>query len=543
MLNDRRALRPLPAAGLLTALLLLVSSVFAAPAGAAPEEGAGYQATDFEITEATITEIHAGFAAGTLDCVELVQGYLDRIEAYDPLVNAYVTVNEQALQEAEQLDAAYAESGLLGPLHCIPVTVKDQVETSEMPTSYGSALFEGYVSGRDATIVTEMRDAGAIILGKATMGEYASRYLSSLSGIIRNAYDPSRNPSGSSGGTGVAVAANLAAVGIGEDTGGSIRGPAAVSSLVGLRPTLGLISTYGMMPASPSRDTLGPMTRTVQDAAILTDVLAGYDPNDATTAGSHLEVPQTYTDSLDLDGLQHARIGVLRQQMDDDAEPGSEDFEKVEAVVNHALGDMQKYGATIVDPVEVADLTELLDASGSSAETESAIDAYLEELPNDPPVSSFEEIATSDVVTPVRRSGLRNALGLTPDDLEHLASLKARSELREAVLQTMADNDLDVLLYPTFSHQPTPIPDDALTNPDAESGPDSYGKGSNRSLSAYTGMPALTIPAGFTSDQVPVGVELLGKDWSEHTLFRIGYAYEQGTMRRQPPALAPPLSE
>ena len=226
-------------------------------------------AQEFRLAEATIDDVHGALSAGHITCRELVQLYLDRIEAYNhlgPNLNAVQFVNPRALVEADALDASFESSRLVGPLHCIPVLRKDQVETSDMPTSYGSAIFEDFVPQRDATIVINMKNAGTIILAKTAMGEFASRYVGSAYGMIRNAYDPNRNPSGSSGGTGAGVAANFGMVGIGEDTGGSIRGPAAVHSLVGLRPTTPLVSRYGMMPANPANDTLGPMTFAVGTA-------------------------------------------------------------------------------------------------------------------------------------------------------------------------------------------------------------------------------------------------------------------------------------
>lgn len=203
--------------------------------------------------------------------------------------------NPRALQEADRLDAAFKDSGPAGRLHCIPVLVKDQVETSDMPTTYGSAVFKDFIPQRDATVITRLRQAGAIILGKTTMGEFANGYVGSAFGFARNAYDPTRVPSGSSGGTGASIAANMATVGIAEDTGGSTRGPAAVNNLVGVRPTVPLVSRHGMIPATPTRDTLGPITRTVRDAAIVLDAIAGYDPNDALTAYAFGQVPPTYT--------------------------------------------------------------------------------------------------------------------------------------------------------------------------------------------------------------------------------------------------------
>ena len=246
-------------------------------------------AQSFELLEATIEDAHAAMESGAITCRQVVNGYIDRIEAFDqtgPRLNAVQHLNERALEEADALDAALRAGGMVGPLHCIPVLLKDQVETADMPTTYGSALFADFIPSRDATITTRMKGAGAIILAKMTMGEFASRYVGSAYGVIRNAYDPDRNPSGSSGGTATGIAASFGMIGIGEDTGGSIRGPAAVHNLVGLRPTLQLVSRHGMMPANPTQDTMGPITRTVTDAAILLDVIVGYDPEDPITAYS-----------------------------------------------------------------------------------------------------------------------------------------------------------------------------------------------------------------------------------------------------------------
>src|SRR5438132_5571693 len=230
----------------------------------------------FHLLETTIDDIQTAFQSRRITCRELINLYIKRIEAYDkegPRLNAVQTINSRALKEAERLDAAYASSGPVGSLHCIPVLLKDQVETSDMPTTYGSVIFKDFVPRRDATITTKMKKAGAIILGKTTMGEIAAGYLGSAFGIDHNPYDPVRSPSGSSSGTGAGITANFATVGIGEDTGGSVRGPAAFNSLVGLRPTVPLVSRFGMMPATPSQDTLGPIARTVKDAALLLDVI------------------------------------------------------------------------------------------------------------------------------------------------------------------------------------------------------------------------------------------------------------------------------
>ena len=498
-------------------------------------------AQDFRLMETTIDEVHAAFAEGRTNCRELVDGYLARIEAYDqagPGLNAIQLVNPRAAEEAEALDAAFADSGRVGPLHCVPVLLKDQVETRDMPTTYGSALFDGFMSGRDATIVTRMREAGAIILAKTNMGEFASRYVGSAFGIIRNAYDPTRNPSGSSGGSGAGIAANFGLVGIGEDTGGSIRGPAAVHSLVGLRPTVPLVSRYGMMPANPSSDTLGPMTRTVRDAAVLLDAIAGYDPNDPVTAYAAGRTPDSYADGLDLDGLRGARIGVIREPMDAKTDPESDDYRQVRRVVDRAIADLQRLGAVVLDPVEIPDIDRVQATYvRNNFETEEAMDAYLAELP-EAPVRTLREILLAGRVTPWRAKGLMGVVGRSTDDHAYLPVLHAREDLRRTILSVLADQKLDALVYATFDHQTTVIAPDVLTNADTEDG---YAQGNNRYLSPVVGFPALTVPAGLTDDGLPIGLEFLAGPFAEAALLRLAYAYEQGTRRREPPATTPAL--
>ena len=495
----------------------------------------------FELEEATIAEVHAAFLSGDLTCVGLVQSYLDRIAAYDkqgPRLNTIANLNPRALEEAARLDEALAAGGLTGPLHCIPVLLKDQVETSDMPTTFGSALFADFVPDRDATIVTRVKEAGALIHAKTNMGEFASRYVGSGFGMIRNAYDPRRNPSGSSGGTSVGVAANFGMVGIGEDTGGSIRGPAAVASLVGLRPTLELVSRFGLMPANPTTDTQGPITRTVMDAAILLGVIAGYDPNDPVTARAAGRVPEAYEGGLGVDGLQGVRIGVIRDAMDESVDPGSEGFRQVRSRIDAAVADLRRLGAEVVDPVAIPGIETVNRVFGSNVyETEEATDAYLSEHAN-APYRTLRSILLSGRVTPWRAAGLANSLGKSTGDPGYLEYLLGRDRIRQDVLVAMAEHDLDALVYATFDHPVTLIALDAETN----SAPaDQYGLGDNRLLSPITGFPALTVPAGFTPDGLPVGLEFLGRPFTEAMLLRFGHAFEQGTGYRRPPESAPPL--
>ncbi len=497
-------------------------------------------AQSFDVVEATITGVHKALDSGKLTCHALVQAHLDRIAAYDqagPMLNTIQTVNPRALAEADSLDAVARTKAPRGPLHCVPVLVKDQIETRDMPTTYGSAIFKDFTPLRDATVVTKLRAAGAIILAKTNMGEFASRYVGSAYGIIRNAYDPTRNPSGSSGGSASGVAASFGLVGVGEDTGGSIRGPASVTSLVGLRPTLPLVSRHGMLPANPTQDTMGPMTRTVWDAALMLDVMAGYDPADPVTAYSVGHIPKSYTTALRTDALRGARIGVLREPMNSAADPASEDYAKVHAVIDRAIGELRAQGATVVDTVVIPDLKELWHL-GNDYETEEATDAYLKEHPNSP-VKSFKAVMLSGKVVPWRASALMGLVGKTTKDPGYLTVIQKRDALRVSVLKLMADQRLDAIIYATFDDQPTKIADDVLTNARTKDG---YGLGDNRGLSPALGFPALTVPVGFTTDALPVGLEFLGRPFTEEMLLGFGYAYEQATKHRRPPTATPALT-
>jgi amidase len=520
-----------------TALLVLrVAGVAAqSPAGSAKPEA-------FHLMEATVDEVRGALQSGRTTCRGLVDLYLKRIETYDksgPALNAVQTLNPRARQEADRLDAAFKSSGPVGPLHCIPVLVMYQIDTSDMPTTFGSAVFKDFVPEKDATVVTRLRKAGAVIVGKATMGEYASGYFGSASGPIRNAYDPSRNASGSSGGTGSGIAANFATVGIGEDTGGSIRGPAAVSSLVGLRPTLPLVSRHGMFPARPTTDTLGPITRTVRDAAIVLDVIAGYDSNDPVTAYAVGQIPASYTSSLALDGLRGARFGVIRQPMDAKADVTSDDYKKVRAVIDRAIGDLKALGAEVVDPVTIPGVIDRVTRAydGNVFETESAINDFLAQRAN-APVKTLRDILLSGKVVPSRVRALMNSVGKSTEDPGYRQVVLAAANTRQVVLTLMADNKLDALVYATFDHQPPRIASDVMTKSVVD---DVTGPGNNRRLSPALGFPALTVPAGFTTDGLPVGLEFMGRPYAEAAMFKFAYAYEQKTHHRKPPASTPGL--
>jgi Asp-tRNA(Asn)/Glu-tRNA(Gln) amidotransferase A subunit family amidase len=524
---EKSASRIARIAWLACALALLAGGAGSLRAQQSPQSSA-----PFHLIEATIDGIHAELRSGRLSCVELVQAYLNRIDAYDqkgPTLNAIQNINPDALKTAAELDARYKASGeLTGPLHCIPVLVKDEVNTNFMPTTYGSAVFKTFVPQKNATIVERLQAAGAIILAKTNMGEFAQGYSGSAFGDCHNAYDPRRSPSGSSCGTGVGIAANFAAVGIGEDTGGSIRGPASHGSLVGLRPTLPLVSRAGMMPFSPTRDTLGPITRTVRDTAIMLDVIAGYDPADPVTAWSYGQKPKSYTSFLIANGLAGMRFGVIRAPMGRDTDPSSADYKEIQAAVTRAAKLLIARGAELIDPIAIPSLKEMIAAAsgGEGAEAEAAIDAFLAQQPN-APVRSLREIVASPVINAKRREELTKALGHTVKDAGYFKEVNAREELRIQILHVMAENRLDALIYATYDHAPTPVP---VSTP-----------GSNRMLAASLAFPAIALPAGFFADGLPIGIELLGRPYAEGLLLRAAFDYEQAAKNRRSPPLTPAL--
>src|SRR5437899_8753945 len=314
------------------------------------------QSNAFNVVEATIDDIHVAYKSGQLTCRQLVKMYLDRIEAFDkkgPAINAIITTNSDALKEADRLDAAYKASGPVGPLHGIPVIVKDQADIKGMPTTLGSVLFKDYYPDRDSLVAEKLGEAGAIILGKTTLGELGGGDThGSLFGSTRNPYALERTVGGSSGGSGAGLSANFATIAVGEEGFASIRRPSTWNSVVGMRPTAGLVSRGGMFDGWPEvNGSLGPMARTVTDLAKLLDVMVGYDPEDPLTARGVSHIPDTYTKFLDRNGLQGARIGILREPMVQGAEPQAADSGKVRAVFDKAVRELKAAGANVVDPI------------------------------------------------------------------------------------------------------------------------------------------------------------------------------------------------
>ena len=493
----------------------------------------------FHLMETSIASIHQAMQAGTLTCHSLVQQYLDRIHAYDqqgPAINSMLYINPASIQEADAFDNDFQHTHKLKPLGCISVVLKDNFDTADMPTTAGAITLKGAQPEKDAFAVKRLREAGAIILGKANLQEFASGGISvsSLGGQVRNPYDLTRTPGGSSGGTGAAVAANLAVAGTGSDTGGSIRSPASATSLVGLRPTRGLISRDGIVPVSFTQDTIGPMTRNVSDTARLLDVMAGYDPNDPVTAFSVGNIPETYTAFLQ-NGLKGARLGVLTNLFGSGPE-----YEEVNKVMEKAIEALKEQGAEIVRLEDPALDTGMLTAKFRLNEPEfkAALNHYLQQQGSHAPVHSLAEIiASGQYHKPTLEKFFTAAESYEdgPNSADYKDRRMRMDEVKIEVSDLMARNRLDALVYP---HQKCLVLPIGAT----------FQKDRNGIVAALAGFPAIEVPAGFstpTADApigVPVGMELLGRAWAEPELIKLAFGFEQATHLRKPPVSTPALA-
>lgn len=496
---------------------------------------AGTAERDFR--EADVATLQSAMQRGELTSRELVGWYIERIDAIDangPALNSIIEVNPDALAIAEALDRERAETGPRGPLHGIPVVLKANIDTGDrMATTAGSLALAGHRSADDAFLVARLRDAGAVILGKANLSEWAnfrssrsSSGWSSLGGQTRNPYDPLRNPCGSSSGSAVAVAANLAALAVGTETDGSIVCPSAVNGIVGIKPTLGLVSRDGIIPIAHSQDTAGPMARTVRDAALLLEALAAKDPGDPAAAVRGDDIPD-YDGGLESATLDGKRIGVIRSYA------GAGDDERIEAILSDTIEALREHGAVIVDPIEI-------DTGGmGSAEYEvllyefkADLNAWLEEA--GAPVASLAGIiefnrAHAAEVMPffgqdiLEASEARGPLS-EPAYLEALA--KSKRIAREEIDGALAEHELDALIAPT--NGPAWLTDHVVG--------DHFSVGSS-SLAAVSGYAAVTVPAGYVSG-LPIGVSFIGGAFSEKELIELAYAFEQASRVRRPPLAA-----
>jgi amidase len=497
-----------------------------------------------DLDAATIADINAALSKGTLTSERLVQMFLARIDAYDrkgPSLHAVITVNPKALETARAMDAERKTKGPRSPLHGIPVIIKDNIDTADLPTTGGSVLLEGSMPPDDAFVVKKLRAAGAIIIAKANLSEFASGAAhSSLGGQILNPHDPTRTPSGSSGGTGASLAAAFAMAGLGTDTGGSVRGPSTANGIAGLKTTMGLVSRDGVIPLALSFDTVGPMARNVYDVAALLSVIAGVDAADAPTKLGDGRSMTDYTQSLRADALNGARLGIARDFLGQDPD--------VDWVMEASIDAMRKQGATIVD---VRFPKWLLDAKGEYynairyPEFVVQIADYLKTLGPKYPKTIAELIDRARLVNAPRPDGaspnpgrwslmVREAGSGTLKDYQYTSVKEHGLPLVRAVVDGMfAADKLDAIIYPTASRRPALI----AAPPEVPGG--AAGSGSN--LANLTGFPDLIVPAGYSTDDLPVAMSFLGPAFSEARLLAIGYSFEQATKARRLPTHTPLL--
>ena len=481
---------------------------------------------NFDVMEKSIPELQQALQSGAVTSRQLTAIYLARIRAYDksgPRLNAMIAVNPRAIETAEVLDRERASGRVRGPLHGIPILIKDNFETADMPTTAGSIALARLETGRDAFQVKKLRDAGAVIVGKTNLHELASGIttISSLGGQTLNPYDLGRTPGGSSGGTAAAVAANFGVAGMGSDTCGSIRIPSANNNLFGLRGTLGLSSRAGIVPLSHTQDIGGPLARSVTDLALMLDATVGADPADETTSRSNGHIPRSYRDALSADGLKGVRLGVLKQLFG-----AAPEDEEVGRIVRASIDAMKKAGADVID-VTIPGLEEQLQGSSViNAEFKFDLFDYLARVPNAPVHSLGEILESGRYHASLDGSFHTRNRPEKRDTEEYRRALVKRTAVRQLVLSALEEHQVQALVYPTLRRVPAAIGEAQ--------------RGSNCQLSPSTGLPVVAVPAGF-SDGVPVGVELLGGDWSETALLKMAYAYEQAEHPRRPPFSAPAL--
>lgn len=508
----------------------------------------GAIAAVFRLEEATINDINKAFDADALTSEGLTRLYLNRIEEYDDTLNSLIAVNPNALSIAKALDVERQTTGPRSPLHGIPIILKDNFDAFDLPTTGGSVALAGSIPPDDAFITQKLRDAGAIILAKGNLDEWAhggspGGGYSSAGGQTLNPYNFDRGPSGSSGGPAAAVSANFGVLGFGSDTGGSIRGPAAANSLVGIKPTLGLTSRDGIIPFSLSLDTGGPLARTVTDAAITLSYITGVDPNDPATAESTGRFPKDYTEFLAKDALKGVRIGVGRDFVGGNPE--------IDAAFESSILELKALGATIVDslffPEEVFELRGSTYSTISDTEFKAQLADYLETTAPEYPKTLADVIAISESPEgansefPVNEtvfSRLLQAEARGPIGNPDYAAAKAiqGNIITPAVENILKGNNIAALIYPTSRCPASPLPGVIDPTYVCESGGTSA-----TNLANLSGFPDVQVPAGFISDGTPLTLSFLGLPYSEPALLGFAYAFEQATMARKPPSFFSPL--
>lgn len=503
----------------------------------------------FDPFEKSISEISDALNNNQITSEQLVEYYLDRIEAYDkqgPAINSIITINDQAVELAKQLDKERQDNGPRGILHGIPIVVKDNIDVKGMPTSAGSVALKDSYPKEDAFVIQKLKEEGAIILAKTNMSEFAASYgrlgYSSLGGLTLNPYNLDRDASGSSSGSAAAVTANFAVFGLGTDTSASVRGPANVTGLVGIRPTLGLISRSGVIPSSLNFDTVGPIARSVEDAAIVLSVLAGVDESDVKTLPAKEHIIEDYSETLDNTALKNARIGVAVDFFGDNAE--------VDAIAHEAIAKMEEIGTKAI-PVSFSELTQYLwtpiVGPVNDADFKVQLEEYLAQLPEGQPktleeiikISESPEVLNSATpVNPGRVEGFKTSMEQAEfkDSAAYNQIITTEMpKVRDEIQAIMKKENLDAIVFPTMSCPASP----RFDQEDPTYVCEAYDTYAASYVASATGFPEITVPAGATKEELPVGISFFGLAYSEQTLLDLAYSFEQATNARTLPKTTP----
>jgi Asp-tRNA(Asn)/Glu-tRNA(Gln) amidotransferase A subunit family amidase len=521
---------------ILTLSCLLTLSGCSYNAATKPSLDPASSSVKINVIELTIDQLHQHLKHQQATCQAIVAQYIKRIEHYDQSsgLNSIILVNPNAINRAKQLDQKFTQTGTMKKLHCIPVILKDNFDTADMPTEAGSLALKGHLPKDDAFLVRQLRQHDAIILAKSNMGEWAfSPYhtISSTHGETRNAYSLEHVPAGSSGGTASAIAANFGIIGMGTDTGNSVRGPASHLALVGLRPTLGATSRDGIVPLLLNRDTAGPLMRTVTDTAIVYSVLAGPDPADPLTENPAHTIMSDYRPFLNKQGLQGARIALLDVLMPfEDTDP------EVLDAMQDAIQSLRQAGATVIESFQINHFNKLTKDTGFCSRFRHDLNQYLKQAPDSTQLRSFEMLQTSQRYLALNQKAIdwASAPENVPDKRQppctDIQSDPRRKRLLDAVTDAMDAENIDAIIYPSWRYPPRAVGD--LTSPHGNNSP---------VIVPHVGLPAITLPMGFTTKGLPLGLQFVGRPFSEALLLKYAYAYEQATLHRAPPEQFGPL--
>ncbi len=487
------------------------------------------QQEDLNIEELTITAIHKAYEEGKYNSHDLVTAYISAINTTDDKINAITIINPNAEHTARSLDEEYQKTKVLRPLHGIPIIIKDNINISGLPTTAGAFALEDFIPEEDAFVINKLVEAGAIILAKSNMAEWAFSAMhteSSTNGTTLNPYNLDFVPAGSSGGTAASIASNFALGGLGTDTGNSIRGPSSHNSLVGFRTTIGLISREGIVPLFLRNDVVGPMCRTVEDATKIMEVMVGVDSKDPITKNSINKTPEKYRQYLIKNGLEGSRIGVLRELSDYEIDSD------IKVLFEKAISDLDSLGAVIIDPVVIPNFKTLRQNQWCAtfrADVESFLATYVKR----DTLKTLEDIiriGTTSEYSKEQLLGSTTAIGRWGDsdaeclDVYHDSN---RIAFREAIETVMDSLNLNAIIYPSWNNKPAHF----------DNFQEEYRGDNSQVIAPHTGQPAFTVPMGFSPGNLPAGLQFLGRMYDESTLIKLTYSYEQGTKHRHPPLL------